>query len=261
MNYFVPLYQTFTYMGEKFSEGMLLRAHLLMGDKVMTRLSETRVILFGVGGVGSWCAECLVRTGIRHLTIVDSDRVCVSNCNRQLMATSRTIDRIKVEALRERLSELNPEVDITCLQMRYNEETSASFHLEEYDYVIDAIDSVRDKAHLILAVTSIKQGPKLFSSMGAALRLDPLKVTRAEFWNVKGDALARALRDRFKRNKTFPARKFQCVYSEEQPLRNQGDASGDAGQEHPNGSLAQVTAVFGFALASMVVNDVYQQSL
>lgn len=248
-------------MEEKFNEGMFLRAHLLMGDEVMSQLAEKRVILFGVGGVGSWCAECLVRTGIRHLTIVDSDSVCVSNCNRQLMATSRTVGSVKVEAMRDRLQELNPDVQITCLQTRYNEETSASFHLEDYDYVIDAIDSVRDKAHLILTVTSIKHGPKLFSSMGAALRLDPLKVTRAEFWNVKGDALARALRDRFKRNKTFPARKFQCVYSEEQPLRNLGDASGDAGQEHPNGSLAQVTAVFGFALASMVVNDVYQQSL
>lgn len=248
-------------MEGNFSEGMLLRANLLMGSETMARLTERRVILFGVGGVGSWCAECLVRTGIRHLTIVDSDLVCISNCNRQLMATSRTVNKVKVEVLRDRLLELNPDVEITCLQKRYNEETSASFHLEEFDYVIDAIDSVRDKAHLILTVTSIKQGPKLFSSMGAALRLDPLRVTRAEFWNVKGDALARALRDRFKRNKTFPARKFQCVYSEEQPLRNLGCASGDAGQEHPNGSLVQVTAVFGFALASMVINDVYQQSL
>lgn len=261
LDYFVSLRQTISPMEEKYSEGMLLRAHLLMGSEVMTQLAEKRVILFGVGGVGSWCAECLVRTGIRHLTIVDSDRVCISNCNRQLMATSRTVNQIKVEALRDRLLEINPDAVVTCLQIRYNEDTSASFHLEEFDYVIDAIDSVRDKAHLILTVTAIKQGPKLFSSMGAALRLDPLKVTRAEFWNVKGDALARALRDRFKRNKTFPARKFQCVYSEEQPLSNKGEASGDAGQEHPNGSLAQVTAVFGFALASMVTNDVYKQSL
>ena len=121
------------------------RAELLMGEDVMEALASKRVIVFGVGGVGSWCVECLVRSGIRHITIVDCDCVCASNVNRQLMATSATIGRVKVEALRERLLEINPDCEVNALQKMYTDETAAEFHLEEYDYIIDAIDSLKDK--------------------------------------------------------------------------------------------------------------------
>ena len=213
----------------------------------MTRLKEIRVIIFGIGGVGSWCAEALVRTGLRHLTIVDSDCVADSNCNRQLMATVKTLGRLKVEALAERFTEINPEAEVTALSLRYTAETAEQFHLEDYDYVVDCIDSVRDKADLILRTTG-NTGAKLFCSMGAALRTDPTLVRTAEFRNVKGDALARALRNRFKRDGRFPGRKFRCVYSEEQAARNLFEADG-------NGSLMTVTAAFGLTLASRVIND------
>ena len=213
----------------------------------MTRLKEIRVIIFGIGGVGSWCAEALVRTGLRHLTIVDSDCVADSNCNRQLMATVKTLGRLKVEALAERFTEINPEAEVTALSLRYTAETAEQFHLEDYDYVVDCIDSVRDKADLILRTTG-NTGAKLFCSMGAALRTDPTLVRTAEFRNVKGDALARALRNRFKRDGRFPGRKFRCVYSEEQAARNLFEADG-------NGSLMTVTAAFGLTLASLVIND------
>ena len=129
------------------------RTRLLLGDELMQRLDETRVIIFGVGGVGSWCAEGLVRSGIGHLTIVDSDRVCITNVNRQMMATSKTVGMVKVEALKERLLEINPDVEVEPVQAIYSEETAEQFDLDSYDYVVDAIDSLKDKVALILHAT------------------------------------------------------------------------------------------------------------
>ena len=122
------------------------RNELLLGDKTMEHIAQQRVIIFGVGGVGSWCAESLVRSGIRLLTIVDSDRVCVTNINRQLMATTKTVGQVKVDALKERLLTINPKAEITALQQVFSEETADSFQLDSYDYIIDAIDSLKDKA-------------------------------------------------------------------------------------------------------------------
>ncbi len=233
------------------------RAGLLLGSETMTAIAGIKVIIFGVGGVGSWCAEALIRTGVSHLTIVDPDKVCVTNCNRQSMATARTIGEVKVEALRRRLLEINPQADITARCEAYGEASAPLFGLSEYDYVIDAIDSLKDKVRLILHATGIPS-VTLFSSMGAALRTDPCRVRQAEFRQVKGDPLARALRNRFKRDGTFPCRKFRCVYSEEPLLKNRGDDTPEdgVGKARINGSLCQVTAVFGLTLAAMVTDHV-----
>lgn len=209
----------------------------------MELMAQQRVIIFGVGGVGSWCAEALVRTGIRQLTIVDFDRVDITNVNRQLMATTQTVGQVKVEALKERLLSINPDAEIVALQQVFTEETAADFHLDSYDYIIDAIDSLKDKALLILMACQTKA--RFFSSMGAALKLNPTKIQVAEFWKVKGDPLARALRNRFKKDKCFPRRKFQCVYSDEAVSTTNG-----------KGSLVQITATFGMTLASLVIGDV-----
>ena len=130
------------------------RTKLLVGDDVMSAMGRVRVILFGVGGVGSWCAEGLVRSGITHLTLVDSDCVSQSNINRQLMATARTVGQVKVEALRDRLLEINPQAEITALQRPYNADTAESFQLESFDYILDAIDSLKEKSDLILRVSA-----------------------------------------------------------------------------------------------------------
>jgi len=274
--------------------GMQRRTELLLGVDNLERLQRVRVLIFGLGGVGSWCAEALVRSGIRNLTLVDSDRVCITNCNRQLMATSKTLGLVKVEALKERLLEINPDANIEAVQMIYNAENADLFHMEEYDFIIDAIDSLAEKADLILRATALPKHITFISSMGAALRTDPFMVRKAEFWKVKGDPLARAIRNKFKKMKTFPSRKFQCVYSEEQPMRNMGEnhacgtggclcpkaklLSGTRGTnsavydapgnqqlvEHEwcsskaqiNGSLCHITSIFGMAIAGMVVNTV-----
>ncbi len=134
-------------------KGIFNRTELLLGTEMMNVISAKRIIIFGVGGVGSWCAESLVRSGVEHLTIVDSDRVCVTNVNRQLMATCRTIGKVKVDALKDRLHEINPSADIEAIQEIYSEETAESFHLEQYDYIIDCIDSLKDKISLLLTAT------------------------------------------------------------------------------------------------------------
>ena len=231
------------------------RTRLLAGDDMLARMAETRVIVFGTGGVGSWCVEALARTGIGHIAIVDSDTVAESNINRQLPALFTTIGRPKVEVLAERIRALNPDADVTALEARYTPENAESFALESYDYVIDAIDSLPDKADLILRCTNPATAPRkaFFSSMGAARKMDIGKVQTAEFRKVEGCALARALRNRFRKTGVYPRRKFRCVYSPERLEHRYSDGSG------ANGTFVHATAVFGLRLAELVIKDIYLQ--
>ncbi len=240
------------------SQAIFHRSELLLGPETMERIARKRVIVFGVGGVGSWCAEGLMRSGICHLTIVDSDVVSVTNINRQLMATAKTVGQPKVEVLKARLLEINPSAEVVALQRVFDETTADSFCLDNYDYIIDAIDSLKDKALLILK--ACQTDATLFASMGAALKMDPTRIRVTEFWKVEGDPLARALRKRFKHNGCFPEKKFLCVYSDEL-LTNHPMADTIAGDPSPfnkpqtNGSLVHITAVFGFTLAGLVLQD------
>jgi len=237
------------------------RTQLLVGKEIMKNVCSKKVIIFGVGGVGSWCAESLVRSGISHLTIVDSDKVCATNINRQLMATTETIDEIKVNALKKRLLEINPNAEINALQMIYSKETKDFFQIENYDYIIDCIDSLENKVLLILEATSTKS--MFYSSMGAALKMDFSRIKTAEFWKINGCPLAAMLRKRMKRNKTFPTKKFLCVFSDE-VLENQGENTSvtsthwDSKKVQINGTMAHITAIFGFALAGLVMQDIYK---
>lgn len=219
----------------------LTRSQLLYGVDGMRRLADARVIVFGVGGVGSWCAEGLIRSGLGHLTLVDADCVDVTNINRQLPAEPATVGLPKAEVMAERLRRLMPEAEVEAVCRFYDTETADTFGIESYDVVIDAIDSLASKAHLILRACSTP-GLVVYSSMGAARRVDPGRVQTAEFWRVRGCPLARALRDKFKRDSTFPVRKFTCVYSEEPP------------QGEPKGTSMPVTATFGLRLASLAIN-------
>ncbi|MCR4860217.1 MAG: tRNA threonylcarbamoyladenosine dehydratase [Bacteroidales bacterium] len=238
------------------------RTELLLGADVLARLHGVRVILFGVGGVGSWCAEGLVRSGVRHLTLVDADRISESNVNRQLMATHRTVGQVKVEALRERLLEIDPEAQIETRQEVFSAETADRFELGAYDYILDAIDSLKDKGELILRAT--RTPAVFFSSMGAALKVDPTQVRVAEFWNVRGCPLGAALRKKFKQNHTWPGHKFRCVYDEEVLPNRGGKAVSETdlfNKAQINGSLAHITAIFGMTLAGLLIEDVYQKTI
>lgn len=230
--------------------GIFDRAERLVGGDGMSALAATRVVLFGVGGVGGWCAEALVRSGIGHLTLVDFDRISPSNINRQVMATTRTVGLRKVEVLGDRLRDINPAADIRTVAAAYTEATAERYVLDDYDYVIDAIDNLADKALLICRAAASRA--TLLSSMGAARKMDPLQIAVAEFWKVHGCPLARALRSRFRRDGLRPARPFRCVYSPEVcPNRGAARSSTDT----VNGSLVHATATFGFVLAGLVIQE------
>lgn len=269
------------------------RTALLTGNDKLDEFTRKRIIIFGVGGVGSWTAETLVRTGYTDITIVDADRVAVSNINRQLPATSSTVGEIKVDVMRRRLLDINPEANITAIHGFYNANTAGNFDLTSYDYIVDAIDSLSDKALLIIHATDAMAKTRqispentdsgrvtFFSSMGAALKLDPSRIHVDEFWKVKGCPLAAALRRKFKKSGIFPTRKFQCVYSDElipnQPLSapiikcatsGGTNKSSDTDNYSPinfnkvatNGSLMHITAIFGITLASLIIRHTLKQ--
>jgi tRNA A37 threonylcarbamoyladenosine dehydratase len=261
-------------------KGIFQRTELLLGKAKMDALRQKRVIIFGLGGVGSWCAESLVRSGISQLTIVDSDRVCVTNINRQLMATTKTVGEVKTDVLKERLLEINPTADITAIQKIYSPETYETFNLESYDFIIDAIDSLSNKMHLIQEAT--KTNAVFFSSMGAALKMDPTRIRVAEFWKVQGCPLAAALRGKIRKNGGV-SKKFMCVYSDEL-LENKGENAAcgtekclcpkaKSGPGDPdlvnhewcslkakiNGTTSYMPAMFGMTIAGLVTQAVYNE--
>ena len=218
---------------------MFTRTIQLIGEEGFAALQRARVILFGVGGVGGWCAETLLRTGIGHLTLVDFDKVDTTNLNRQVVATHNNIGKSKVLEMQKRLLSIAPEADVQAIDCQYYAETVDTFDLAQYDIVIDAIDMVECKALLLYNATVA--GCKVYSSMGAGRKTNPQKIRTAEFWKVQGCPLARALRTKMKKAGLMPASKIQCVYSEE--------ISGE------KGTLAPVVGVFGMTLTSMVIND------
>ena len=228
------------------------RTERLLGAEGLKKLSDARVILFGTGGVGSWCAEALVRSGIGHLTIVDPDCVDETNINRQLPATCSTVGQPKVLVLRDRLLDINPACDIQALQERYT--LGSDFSLAAYDAVVDAIDSLTDKVNLLLEASNAPAA--VFSSMGAACKIDPTKVRVAEFFDVRGCPLGAALRKRMRKNGTLPAKKILCVYDEE-VLPNLGpEQDPGPGKAIANGTLAHITGIFGFTLAGLVIQHI-----
>ena len=261
-------------------KGIFQRTELLLGKSFIEKAAAKRVIIFGIGGVGSWCAESLIRSGIRYLTIVDSDRVCVTNVNRQLMATTKTVGKVKTDVLKERLLEINPKAEITALQKIYSPETSDSFELDSYDFIIDGIDSLANKVHLIQTAT--KTNATFFSSMGAALKMDPTRIKVTEFWKVQGCPLGAALRKRLKKV-GVPSKKFMCVFSDEL-LENQGE-NASCGTEkcmcpkaiegpgdpdlvnhewcslkaQVNGTTSYMPAMFGMTIASLVVQAIEKE--
>ena len=262
-------------------KGIFQRTELLIGKNKMDSLRGKRVIIFGIGGVGSWCAESLIRSGIQRLTIVDSDRICVTNINRQIMATTKTVGKVKTEVLKERLLEINPKAEISALQMIYSKETDRFFELENYDFIIDAIDSFANKIHLIQMAT--KTDAVFFSSMGAALKMDPTRIKVAEFWKVDGCPLGAALRKKIRQSGVIVSKKFMSVYSDEL-LENQGENAscgtekclcpkalngpGDADlinhewcslKAKINGTTSHMPAMFGLTLAGLVTQAIYNE--
>ncbi|MCM1076292.1 MAG: tRNA threonylcarbamoyladenosine dehydratase [Bacteroides sp.] len=250
-------------------EEIFNRTALLVGRTALDAIADARVIIFGMGGVGSWAAETLVRSGVTKLTIVDADCVAASNINRQLPATASTIGMVKVDVMKKRLTDINPDAQIEAIHDFYTSDTQSNYNLENYDVIIDAIDSLSDKALLILNATRAMTATsgtghpvRFYSSMGAALKMDPSRVSVTEFWKVKGCPLAAALRRKFKKSGVYPAKKFKCVYSDEL-ISNHPDAQqlvDNSGamtfnKVSTNGAMMHITAIFGITLASLAIRD------
>jgi tRNA A37 threonylcarbamoyladenosine dehydratase len=248
------------------------RAARLLGDAGVARLSTATVTIFGVGGVGSHAAEALARTGVGRLILVDFDRVCVTNCNRQLHAMKGTLGKPKVEVMAERLRAINPEATIEARRVFYSPSTAAQLLTPEPDVVVDAIDNVTAKMHLI--VTCRRERIRLVSSMGAAARLDPTQVRVVDLAQTRYDPFARDLRRALRKKHGIDCTRptgIWAVYSDERPIEPQTLAydtdgfecvcpAGDNGLhdcEHRNrieGSVAFVPAAFGLAAAATAVN-------
>ncbi|MGD9545905.1 MAG: ThiF family adenylyltransferase [Candidatus Krumholzibacteriia bacterium] len=254
------------------------RLQLLTGAPAIEHLGRSRAAVFGLGGVGSWAAEALVRSGVGHLTIVDNDVVCITNVNRQLQATTRNVGKGKADELKARLVTLNPRCKVEAVQKVYEPDTAAEFDLGSFDYVLDCIDSIANKVDLIMR--SVAAGATLYSSMGAASKLDPTQIKVASVWETTGCPLARIIRQKLRAAKFTGD--FLTVFSPEvlPPVESTSVACGthqcfcpsftpDDGTEHKdwcstkkiiNGSAVHITAVFGMMLAGLVVQDAVRRA-
>ncbi len=220
------------------------RTELLLGAEGVARLAEARVAVIGLGGVGSFAVEALARAGVGHLLLADPDRVDVTNINRQLPATVKTVGQMKAEVVREHVQEINPAAEVSLMTEAYLPETGEKFFAGHYDYVVDACDTVAAKVDLALQCE--RRGVRLIASMGAGNKLDPTRFEVADIYETSVDPLARVLRRRLK---ALGVRHLKVVYSREQPHRLLPRG------EHAPGSISFVPSVAGLILAGEVIKD------
>ena len=229
-------------MSDQFS-----RTELLLGRSAMERLSECRVAVFGIGGVGGYVCEALARSGVGALDLIDNDKVCESNINRQIIATVKTVGRYKTDVMKERILDINPETAVNTYECFFLPENASDFPFREYDYVVDAIDTVTAKIELVMQCQ--KAGVPIMSSMGAGNKLDPTMFRVADIYKTSMDPLAKVMRHELKKR---GVKKLKVVYSEEEPIRiDRRDVENPA----VPGSTAFVPSVAGLIIAGEVVKD------
>ena len=241
------------------------RTQLLLGTEAMEKLKRARVAVFGIGGVGGYVCEALVRSGVGAFDLVDDDKVCLTNLNRQIIATRKTVGKYKVDVMRERMLEINPDCDVRVHKCFYLPETAAEFNFSDYDYVVDAVDTVTAKVTLVLEAQ--KAGVPIISCMGAGNKLDPSRFRVADIYKTQGCPLARVMRTALRKR---GVKKLKVVYSDEIPTRPIEDMSISCrrhcicppGAEHKcterrdiPGSTAFVPSVAGLIIAGEVVKD------
>lgn len=226
-----------------------LRTEMILGENSTENLSQKSVILFGLGGVGSYTAEALARAGIGRLTIVDNDTVSVTNINRQLCALHSTVGKPKVDVIKDRILDINPDCEVTALQKFYLPENSDEFCLEKFDYIADAIDTV--SAKIDLAVKSQKYGIPMISCMGTGNKLDPSQFTVSDIYKTNGCPLCRVMRTELKKR---AIKKLNVVWSPETPVKP-AQTNEDSGKRQTPGSLPFVPPVAGMIMAGKIILD------
>ena len=230
------------------------RTELLIGHEALEKLSRSRVAVFGVGGVGGFAAEALARSGVGALDLIDSDVVSLSNLNRQIIALRSTVGRPKVEVMAERIADINPACRVTPIKVFYSPETAALFDFSQYDYIVDAIDTVTGKIGLVTQADAA--GVPIISSMGAGNKLDPAAFEVADVFKTSVDPLARVMRTELKKR---GIKKLKVVYSKEKPLTpaappDPEDPAAGVKRSVP-GSIAFVPSAAGLILAGAVIRD------
>ena len=230
-----------------------IRTELLLGSDAMGKLRNSRVAIFGVGGVGSYAAEALARSGVGALDLIDDDRVSLSNINRQLIALHSTVGQYKVDVAKARIRDINPSCEVRVYKTFYTPDTAGEFDFTQYDFVIDAIDTVTGKLGIIMQAH--EAGTPMISSMGAGNKLDPTAFEVADIYKTSVCPLARVMRRELKKR---GIKKLKTVYSKEEaltPLECEAEASAHQKRQTP-GSVAFVPSVAGLVIASEVVKDI-----
>ena len=227
---------------------MFSRIELLLGKEKMERLKNARVAVFGVGGVGGFTAEALVRSGVGTLDLIDKDTVSISNINRQIIATTKTVGMDKVDVAETRFKEINPDVCINKHKCFYTPETASDFDFTKYDYVVDASDTVTGKIQLVLQAK--EANTPIISSMGAGNKLDPTAFQVADIYKTSVCPLARVMRQELKKR---GIKKLKVVYSQEPPIKP--TVKEMTGNKQTPGSTAFVPSVAGLIIASEVIKD------
>lgn len=242
------------------------RTQLLYGEEAIKKLSDSRVAVFGIGGVGGYVCEALVRSGVGHFDLIDDDKVCLTNLNRQILATRKTVGKYKAEVMAERMKDINPDVDIRIHKCFFLPENANDFQFDEYDYVVDAVDTVTAKLELIMRSQSF--GVPIISAMGAGNKIDAGRLKIADIYDTQVCPLARVMRHELRKR---GVKKLKVVYSDEQPIRPIEDMSISCrthcicppGAQHKcterrdiPGSTAFVPAVAGLLIAGEVINDI-----
>ncbi len=241
------------------------RTQLILGAANMDILAHSRVAVFGIGGVGGFVVEALARSGIGALDIIDDDRVCLTNINRQIIATRKTVGQYKVDVAEERIHDINPHCEVKKYKCFYMPDTADQFDFSQYDYVVDAIDTVTGKIELVMRAQ--EAGVKIISSMGAGNKMDPTKFEVADIYKTSVDPLARVMRQALKKRRV---KKLKVVYSKEVPLETVEDMANSCRtgcicppgaartctqRRSIPGSTSFVPSVVGLIIASEIVKD------
>ena len=234
-------------------EDAFKRIERLLGSAAMDKLKSSDILLFGVGGVGSFVAEALVRSGIGNLTIVDNDDVCVTNINRQIHATVHTVGRPKTEVMKERLLSINPECNIRTIEHFYLPDDDGGIIKDQYDYIIDAIDTVSAKIDIVIKAQALDI--PIISCMGTGNKLHPERLELADIYKTSVCPLCRVMRTELKKR---GVKKLRVVYSKEQPIVPKYNEEQKEGRKRAPGSTAFVPSAAGLIIASEVVNNLTQ---
>lgn len=223
-------------------ENQFTRTSMLIGEEGVNILSQKRVAIFGVGGVGGYTVEALARSGVGTLDLIDNDKINLTNINRQIIALHSTLDKYKVEAARDRVLDINPNAKVNIYKTFYTPETANEFDFNQYDYIVDAIDTVSGKIELVMQAQ--KAGVPIISSMGAGNKLSPEKFEVADIYKTSVCPLAKVMRQELKKR---GIKKLKVVYSQELPIKHEG-------QRLP-ASIAFVPSVVGLIIAGEVIKD------